>query len=218
MNAVTTDAYWMPFTANRDFKKEPRVISGADGHYYTTKDGRRLYDTFSGLWTSGVGHCHPRIVEAITKYPAFYYAGSVGPDGFPELIMGQSVLHAMSATIWVGHILDKAWAAQDDPSYSEDEKLQTLRDQFAAEGEREETRAREDAAEARDRMLADAEFRITQEGKTARDELSREALEAALAAAETLLTSTVSAADHDRLAEEYLEQIGPALKAQQEDA
>jgi beta-alanine--pyruvate transaminase len=70
MNAVTTDAYWMPFTANRDFKKEPRVISGADGHYYTTSDGRRVYDTFSGLWTSGVGHCHPKIVEAVQKQVA----------------------------------------------------------------------------------------------------------------------------------------------------
>jgi beta-alanine--pyruvate transaminase len=70
MNAVTTNAYWMPFTANRDFKKEPRVIAGASGHYYTTHDGRRLYDTFSGLWTSGVGHCHPKIVEAVQKQVA----------------------------------------------------------------------------------------------------------------------------------------------------
>ena len=58
-------AYWMPFTANRDFRKKPRVINGAQGHYYTTVDGRRLYDTFSGLWTSGVGHCHPKIVTAV---------------------------------------------------------------------------------------------------------------------------------------------------------
>ena len=69
---------------------------------------------------------HPRIVEAITRYPAFYYAGSVGPDGFPELIMGQMVLHAMSAAVWVGHILDKAWEAQTDDSYTEVEKLQVL--------------------------------------------------------------------------------------------
>jgi beta-alanine--pyruvate transaminase len=68
--AANLDAYWMPFTANRDFKKKPRVISGADGHYYTTEDGTRLYDTFSGLWTSGVGHCHPKIVEAVQKQVA----------------------------------------------------------------------------------------------------------------------------------------------------
>ena len=64
------DAYWMPFTANRDFKKKPRVITGASGHYYTTGDGSKLYDTFSGLWTSGLGHCHPKIVEAVQKQVA----------------------------------------------------------------------------------------------------------------------------------------------------
>jgi beta-alanine--pyruvate transaminase len=64
------DAYWMPFTANRDFKKQPRMIASANGHYYTTDDGRRLYDLFAGLWTSGVGHCHPKIVEAVQKQVA----------------------------------------------------------------------------------------------------------------------------------------------------
>ena len=53
-NARDIDAYWMPFTANRDFKKQPRIISGAAGHHYTTPDGTRLYDMFSGLWTTGV--------------------------------------------------------------------------------------------------------------------------------------------------------------------
>lgn len=64
------DAFWMPYTANRDFKSRPRVISGASGHHYTTQDGTKLYDTFSGLWTSGVGHCHPKIVEAVQRQVA----------------------------------------------------------------------------------------------------------------------------------------------------
>ena len=68
--ADKTDAYWLPFTANRDFKKKPRVITGADGHYYTTADGRKVYDAFSGLWTCGLGHCHPKIVEAVQKQVA----------------------------------------------------------------------------------------------------------------------------------------------------
>ncbi|MDH3750615.1 MAG: aspartate aminotransferase family protein [Gammaproteobacteria bacterium] len=68
--ASNIDAYWMPFTANRDFKTEPRIISGASGHYYTTSDGTRLYDTFSGLWTSGLGHCHPKVVEAVQRQVA----------------------------------------------------------------------------------------------------------------------------------------------------
>jgi beta-alanine--pyruvate transaminase len=67
---ANTAPFWMPFTANRDFKKKPRIITAAAGHYYTTSDGRRLYDTFSGLWTSGIGHCHPKIVAAVQKQVA----------------------------------------------------------------------------------------------------------------------------------------------------
>ncbi|HEX5786539.1 MAG TPA: aspartate aminotransferase family protein [Woeseiaceae bacterium] len=63
-------AYWMPFTANRDFKERPRMIRSASGHYYVSDDGRRLYDFFSGLWTTGVGHCHPKIVEAVQRQVA----------------------------------------------------------------------------------------------------------------------------------------------------
>ena len=68
--AQNIDAYWMPFTANRDFKENPRVITGAAGHHYTRSDGARIYDTFAGLWTSGVGHCHPRIVSAVQEQVA----------------------------------------------------------------------------------------------------------------------------------------------------
>jgi len=64
------EAYWMPFTANRDYKKKPRIIVGAEGHYYFTDDGRKVYDTFSGLWTCGLGHCHPKIVEAVQRQVA----------------------------------------------------------------------------------------------------------------------------------------------------
>lgn len=60
------EAHWMPFTSNRDFKKSPRVITGASGHYYHSEDGRKVYDGFSGLWTTGVGHCHPKISEAVS--------------------------------------------------------------------------------------------------------------------------------------------------------
>jgi len=68
--ASNLDAYWLPFTANRDFKAKPRVITGASGHYYTTENGSKVYDTFSGLWTCGVGHCHPKIVEAVQQQVA----------------------------------------------------------------------------------------------------------------------------------------------------
>ncbi len=68
--ARNLDAYWMPFTANRDFKQKPRIITAASGHHYTTDDGAKVYDLFAGLWTSGVGHCHPKIVEAVQKQVA----------------------------------------------------------------------------------------------------------------------------------------------------
>ncbi len=64
------DAYWMPFTANRDFKKSPRLIASASGHHYISNDSRKIYDGFSGLWTSGIGHCHPKIVEAVQSQVA----------------------------------------------------------------------------------------------------------------------------------------------------
>ncbi|MDZ7643174.1 MAG: aspartate aminotransferase family protein [Woeseiaceae bacterium] len=58
-------AYWMPFTGNRYFKQHPRLITGAEGMYCQTQDGRRLLDAVAGLWCCNAGHCHPKIVEAI---------------------------------------------------------------------------------------------------------------------------------------------------------
>ncbi len=63
-------SYWLPFTANRAFWKAPRVIKAARGHYYTAEDGSELLDAFSGLWTSGLGHCHPTIVAAVQEQVA----------------------------------------------------------------------------------------------------------------------------------------------------
>ncbi len=95
-----------------------------------------------------------------------------------------------------------------------DDMLDGLREQYAAEGRHEEQRVRDEAAERRARLLGDAEFRVSQENKSARDELSREALESALAAAEELIQRSVSAADHQRLADEYLEDIATSLAEQ----
>ncbi|PCI44820.1 MAG: aspartate aminotransferase family protein [Alphaproteobacteria bacterium] len=61
------NAYWMPFTANRQFKANPRMIVGADGMYFKTSDGRDLLDGIAGLWCCNAGHNRPRIVEAIQK-------------------------------------------------------------------------------------------------------------------------------------------------------
>ncbi|RMB13037.1 aspartate aminotransferase family protein [Eilatimonas milleporae] len=60
-------AYWMPFTANRQFKQAPRMVVGAEGMYYKLADGRDLMDGIAGLWCCNAGHKRPRIVEAIRK-------------------------------------------------------------------------------------------------------------------------------------------------------
>ncbi len=60
------DAHWMPFTANREFKKDPRMIVAGDGHYYQDDKGRQIFDGLSGLWTCGLGHNVKPINEAIT--------------------------------------------------------------------------------------------------------------------------------------------------------
>jgi beta-alanine--pyruvate transaminase len=62
-----TDALWMPFTANRQFKAAPRFLVGASGMYYTTHDGRRVLDGTSGLWCVNAGHCRTEIAEAIAR-------------------------------------------------------------------------------------------------------------------------------------------------------
>ncbi len=63
-------AFWMPFTANRQFKKQPRMFVGADRMHYTTADGRQVLDGTAGLWCCNAGHNQPRIVEAIQKQAA----------------------------------------------------------------------------------------------------------------------------------------------------
>ncbi len=67
MSESSLNAFWMPFTANRAFKKNPRLLTSAKGFHYTSSDNRQILDSFSGLWTSGVGHCHPKIVEAVQQ-------------------------------------------------------------------------------------------------------------------------------------------------------
>ncbi len=58
---------WMPFTANRQFKKHPRLLIAAEGMHYTTHDGRRILDGTAGLWCCNAGHADPRIVAAVRR-------------------------------------------------------------------------------------------------------------------------------------------------------
>jgi len=61
------DAFWMPFTANRQFKAAPRMLASASGMYYRSVDGREILDATAGLWCCNAGHGRPRIVEAMKK-------------------------------------------------------------------------------------------------------------------------------------------------------
>jgi beta-alanine--pyruvate transaminase len=65
--ALALDAFWMPFTANRQFKQAPRMLVKASGMHYTSDDGRQVLDGTAGLWCVNAGHCRPKIVEAIRK-------------------------------------------------------------------------------------------------------------------------------------------------------
>ena len=67
MDADWLDAHWMPYTANRQFKQNPRMIVEGSGAYYTDSDGRKIFDGLSGLWCAGLGHGRREIAEAIGK-------------------------------------------------------------------------------------------------------------------------------------------------------
>lgn len=61
------DAHWMPFTANREFKADPRMLVSASGCYFADADGRQIYDGLSGLWCTGLGHCRTEITQAVQQ-------------------------------------------------------------------------------------------------------------------------------------------------------
>ncbi len=81
MSRSELEAYWMPYSANRQFKDDPRIIVEAQGAYFTDAEGRKVFDGLSGLWTCGAGHCRAEIAEAVARQlqqldyaPAFQYA------------------------------------------------------------------------------------------------------------------------------------------------
>lgn len=64
-NARDLDAWWMPFTANRQFKAAPRLLASAQGMYYRTVDGTEVLDGTAGLWCVNAGHGRPEIAAAV---------------------------------------------------------------------------------------------------------------------------------------------------------
>ncbi|WP_375262213.1 aspartate aminotransferase family protein [Palleronia sp.] len=71
MNAPNDlSAFWMPFSANRQFKAAPRMLTSAADMYYRTDTGREVLDATAGLWCVNAGHCRPKIVEAVQRQVA----------------------------------------------------------------------------------------------------------------------------------------------------
>ncbi|PZU51256.1 MAG: aspartate aminotransferase family protein [Sphingomonas sp.] len=64
-NQPSLDNYWMPFTANRQFKQAPRMLMGAQGMHYTSDDGRSILDGTAGLWCVNAGHGRAEIAQAV---------------------------------------------------------------------------------------------------------------------------------------------------------
>ena len=69
-NSNSLEDYWMPFTANRQFKAAPRLLESANGMYYRTPEGREVLDGTAGLWCCNIGHGQPTVVEAIQRQAA----------------------------------------------------------------------------------------------------------------------------------------------------
>jgi beta-alanine--pyruvate transaminase len=66
-NTLQLDSFWMPFTANRQFKAAPRMLASAEGMHYTTVDGRKVIDGSAGLWCVNAGHGRRQIAAAVER-------------------------------------------------------------------------------------------------------------------------------------------------------
>jgi len=67
VDSLNLQAHWMPFSANRQFQQDPRIIVAAEGCWLTDDQGRKIFDSLSGLWTCGAGHTRPEIQEAVAR-------------------------------------------------------------------------------------------------------------------------------------------------------
>lgn len=88
LSTNTLESYWMPFTANRQFKANPRLLVEAEGMYYRSADGHKILDGTAGLWCVNAGHCRKKIVEAVQRQVArmeYATAFQMGHPGAFEL-------------------------------------------------------------------------------------------------------------------------------------
>ncbi|MCZ8102791.1 MAG: aspartate aminotransferase family protein [Burkholderiales bacterium] len=90
------EAFWLPFSANRAFKKNPRMISGAKDMHYITPEGRHVLDGVAGLWCCNAGHNRKPIVEAIQKQAAELDFSPTFQFGHPKAFQLASRIAAMA--------------------------------------------------------------------------------------------------------------------------
>ena len=93
---INTDHYWMPFTANRQFKAKPRLVDKAAGMFYTSTDGRQILDGTAGLWCVNAGHANPRISAAIAEQAATMDFAPPFQMSHPKAFEAASSLAAMA--------------------------------------------------------------------------------------------------------------------------
>jgi len=115
------DSHWMPYTGNREFKENPRMIVSAKGNYFTDTAGRQVFDGLSGLWTTGAGHSRPEISEAVAKQisnldysPAFQFGHPMSfemahritefmPEGLNRVLFSTSGSEAVETSLKVAN-------------------------------------------------------------------------------------------------------------------
>lgn len=103
LTAAQLDAHWMPFSGNRQFKTDPRLVTGAEGAHLIDAQGRRIFDGLSGLWTCGLGHCRREIAQAIAQQAATLDYSPAFQFGHPAAFqLAEKIVQRMPAGL--GHV------------------------------------------------------------------------------------------------------------------
>ena len=123
----------------------------------------------------------------------------------------QTIMKEIDAATKMRDEAAKRLAEYEDKLQHIDDEIERIREDFRAQGVREKERILAEAQERKERMLRDAQFMIDQEVRQMRIVLMREAIDVALDAAERLLQSRATAADHDRIAEDYVKRLASGL-------
>jgi beta-alanine--pyruvate transaminase len=95
-NELPLASYWMPFTANRQFKQSPRLLQSAQGMFYTSADGRQIIDGTAGLWCVNAGHGRKHIADQVQRqlesldYAPSFQMGHPGAFEFAERLVGMA--------------------------------------------------------------------------------------------------------------------------------